>query len=62
MKGTDKMILLIGADAHSPFRLDTLKAALARAAGDVAAFARKEGLTAHARSALIRTEEKEAET
>lgn len=31
--------------------------ALARTAGDVAAFARKEGLGAHARSALIRTEE-----
>ena len=30
--------------------------ALARVAGDVAAFARKEGLTGHARSALIRTE------
>ena len=32
------------------------KEALARVAGDVAAFARKEGLTGHARSALIRTE------
>ena len=32
MKGTDKMILLIGADAHSPFRLDSLKAALSRVA------------------------------
>ncbi len=31
--------------------------ALAAAAGDVAAFARREGLTAHARSALIRTED-----
>ena len=30
--------------------------ALARVAGDVAAFAAAEGLTAHARSALIRTE------
>ena len=33
------------------------KEALARVAGDVAAFARKEGLTGHARSAMIRTEE-----
>ena len=31
--------------------------ALAKVAGDVAAFARAEGLTAHARSAVIRTEE-----
>ena len=31
--------------------------ALAKVAGDVAAFARKEGLTGHARSALIRTED-----
>ena len=30
--------------------------ALARVAEDVALFARKEGLTGHARSALIRTE------
>ncbi len=33
------------------------KEALARVAQDVAAFARKEGLTGHARSAVIRTEE-----
>ncbi|MBR4979854.1 MAG: histidinol dehydrogenase [Clostridia bacterium] len=33
------------------------KEALARVANDVAFFARKEGLTAHAKSALIRTEE-----
>ncbi len=33
------------------------KEALAKVAGDVAEFARKEGLTAHARSALIRTED-----
>ncbi len=33
------------------------KEALARVAGDVAFFAEKEGLTAHARSAVIRTEE-----
>ena len=33
------------------------KEALARTAEDVAAFARKEGLTGHARSAVIRTEE-----
>ncbi len=33
------------------------KEALARVAGDVAAFARKEGLTAHAKSATIRSED-----
>ena len=33
------------------------KEALAKVAGDVAEFARREGLTAHARSALIRTED-----
>ena len=33
------------------------KDALARVAGDVAFFAEKEGLTAHAKSAVIRTEE-----
>ena len=33
--------------------------ALAAAAKDVDAFARKEGLTAHARSAMIRTEEEQ---
>jgi len=32
------------------------KEAFARVAGDIAAFAEKEGLTGHARSALIRTE------
>lgn len=35
------------------------KDALGRVADDIAAFAEKEGLTAHARSAVIRTEEKE---